>query len=109
VIWCGIEPHDALLNLMKSIHEELRTIGFEPDRQNLVPHLTLGRIKFLKDKTLFQETIEDFKDLHSGMINIDRVILYESILRREGPEYVVLEEFALSGNPILNDSKPMGN
>ena len=97
VIWCGIEPYDVLLELMKTLHWELKVIGYEPDHQNLVPHLTLGRIKFLKDKPFFQETIDEFKDLHSGLITIEELILFESILRREGPDYIVLGKYPLVG------------
>ena len=87
VVWIGIEPYAELADIMKVFHGELKTIGFEPDRQNLVPHLTLGRIKFLNDKPLFQKTLERFSDITSREIIVDSFILYESILRREGPEY----------------------
>jgi 2'-5' RNA ligase len=95
VIWVGIEPYDDLSMMMKSLHNDLKIIGFEPDRQNLVPHLTLGRIKFLKDKIRFNRAINQYKTISSEPIHIDEIILYESILHREGPEYIVLEKFPL--------------
>ncbi|MCX6304254.1 MAG: RNA 2',3'-cyclic phosphodiesterase [Bacteroidetes bacterium] len=93
VIWVGIEPYADLSTLMKNIHDDLKTIGFEQDRQNLVPHLTLGRIKFLRDKVIFNRTMDQFKTISSSLIHIEEVILFESILRREGPEYIALEHF----------------
>ena len=93
VIWVGIEPFAELSFLMKNIHHDLKSIGFEPDRQNLVPHLTLGRIKFLRDKVIFNRTIEQFKSISSTQLFIGEMILFESILHREGPEYIALEKF----------------
>jgi RNA 2',3'-cyclic 3'-phosphodiesterase len=95
VVWIGIEPYDLLVNLMKKLHAELKTIGYEPDRQNLVPHLTIGRIKEIKDKQLFQLTIEKFREISSSEMMAGEIILYESILKREGPVYSVQKTFPL--------------
>jgi RNA 2',3'-cyclic 3'-phosphodiesterase len=95
VVWAGIEPYDHLAGLMKMVHTELATIGFEPDRQNLVPHLTIGRIRFLKDKSLFQKILDAEKEIASEAMIIDSFHLYESILRREGPLYIALKTFPL--------------
>ena len=93
VIWVGIEPFSQISLLMKSAHGDLASIGFEPDRQNLVPHLTLGRIKFLHDKILFRRTLEQFRDISSSPFRSKELILFESILRREGPQYIELAKF----------------
>jgi RNA 2',3'-cyclic 3'-phosphodiesterase len=95
VIWAGIEPYDHIVNLMKDIHTGLKTIGYEPDRQNLVPHLTIGRIKGLKDKQFFQRTIEKFREISSSEMSATEFLLYESILKREGPVYIPLNTFPL--------------
>jgi 2'-5' RNA ligase len=95
VIWAGIEPYEEISRLMKSVHTDLAAIGFEPDRQNLVPHLTLGRIKFVADKTLFRRAIDLNKTVSSELLTIREIILYESILRREGPLYNSLRTFPL--------------
>jgi 2'-5' RNA ligase len=101
VIWVGIAPYDELSSLMKSIQVDLQRAGYEPDRQNLVPHLTLGRIKLLRDKIIFNRTIDQFKSISSLPIRIHEVILFESILHREGPEYIALEKF-----PFLKKEHP---
>ena len=93
VVWAGIEPYAALAALMKAVHNDLRAVGYEPDRQNLVPHLTLGRIRELRDKTLFNRTLDHFRGVASLPMTIDRMVLYESILRREGPQYIALGTF----------------
>lgn len=95
VIWAGIHPYDELVGIMKGLQKELKSIGYEPDRQNLVPHLTLGRIKYLIDKSIFQQTIEEFKELTSIPVKVVSFHLYESILKKEGPVYIVLGTFSL--------------
>jgi RNA 2',3'-cyclic 3'-phosphodiesterase len=95
VIWTGIEPYASLAALMKNIHRDLESIGYEADRQNLVPHLTLGRIKFLRDKILFNRAIGEYKTISSSPLHISEIVLYESILHREGPEYIALNKFPL--------------
>lgn len=88
VIWFGIEKHDELISLVQNIHTGLEKGGWEPDRQNFVPHLTIGRIRKLNDKTLFQNIINKYNEVDIQMENVHKIILYESILRREGPVYV---------------------
>ncbi len=93
VIWAGINTFSELSLFMKNVHDDLEIIGFKPDRQNLVPHLTLGRIKFLRDKVIFSRSIDQIKTISSLPMQIREMILYESILRREGPQYLALEKF----------------
>jgi 2'-5' RNA ligase len=88
VIWFGIEKHPALDNLAKNIFTELQKCGWQPDRQNFVPHLTIGRIREIKDKQLFQKIISNFSTLEIQEEVVTEIILYESILRREGPLYI---------------------
>jgi RNA 2',3'-cyclic 3'-phosphodiesterase len=90
VIWFGIEKNTLLENQVKDIFSELQKCGWEPDRQNFVPHLTIGRIRGLKDKSLFQQVISRYNTIEIQEEMVTEIILYESILRREGPLYVNL-------------------
>ena len=96
VMWAGIEPYDHLVKLMKDLHSELKTIGYDPDRQNLVPHLTIGRIKEIKDKQFFQRTIEKFREIETSEKMATEIYLYESILKNDGPVYLVQNTFLFS-------------
>lgn len=88
VLWFGIEKQDELENMARNIFTELAKCGWEADRQNFVPHLTIGRIKELKDKPLFQKIVSKYKTIEIQEENVTEIILYESILRREGPLYI---------------------
>ena len=95
VVWFGIRQEPELLKLSENMFRELENIGFERDRQNFVPHLTVGRVRFVKDKKIFRMVIEKNKPGLIQKINIDKFYLFESILRREGPVYEIVETFGL--------------
>ena len=95
VIWFGIKEDRQMNNLAENIFTELELSGFERDRQNFVPHLTIGRIKEIKDKKRFQEKLDKIKP---GQIQTDRVEefhLFESILQPTGPVYKIIETISL--------------
>ena len=60
IIRADIENDKSLKILGNSILSGLEKIGFSRDRQNFVPHITLGRIKYVQDKRLLQEVISEF-------------------------------------------------
>ncbi|MBW6491456.1 MAG: RNA 2',3'-cyclic phosphodiesterase [Lentimicrobium sp.] len=93
VIWVGINSSDMLKQLSGNVVSLLEKAGYLSDRQNFVPHLTLGRIKEIKDKNHFQEVIAHFSKYTYQTQLIKGFTLYESILKKEGPEYIVIEEF----------------
>ncbi len=95
VIWFGIKKHPELEKLAKDIFIGLQSCNWQPDRQNFVPHLTIGRIKEIKDKPLFQQIISRFRTIEIQNEIVTEFILYESILKREGPQYIAISRFAL--------------
>ena len=96
VLWLGLKtPSETLLSLTNDLLNQLDAIGFKRDRQNFVPHLTLGRIKQLKQKPLFQQVVQNIPQQSYLKADINEVILYESILHKTGPEYRVVERFGL--------------
>ncbi|MDY0076136.1 MAG: RNA 2',3'-cyclic phosphodiesterase [Bacteroidales bacterium] len=96
VLWLGLSEEPEQLNpLANSIIDGMDNIGFKRDRQNFVPHLTLGRINKLTDKPRFQEVIGSIPQKIYISTSVDKLLLYESILRKDGPEYRVIESFKI--------------
>ena len=93
VIWLGFEENKVLSELGEALKNDFIPLGFPYDRQNFVPHLTFGRINKIESKQYFQSVLNDYKELNLNPIKIKSIFLYESILRKEGPEYRVLNEF----------------
>jgi 2'-5' RNA ligase len=95
VIWFGIQNSEPLKKLGLDVVKSVEAIGWEADRQNFVPHLTIGRIKQVPDKHLFQRMIDEHKKTRMQEIRVSEFHLYESTLSRTGPIYNVLETYSL--------------
>lgn len=96
LIWLGITENKQLSMLAYDILSEMHKLGFKQDRQNFVPHITLGRIKYIEDKVRFQQVIDQYKFKEIQKQEVLGLSLYESILKPTGPEYKVIEEFHLN-------------
>jgi RNA 2',3'-cyclic 3'-phosphodiesterase len=96
VIWFGIDKAEPLKKLGIDVLQSVEKIGWEHERQNFVPHITIGRIKFIPDKHLFQSVIDEHKKTWMQEIQVQEFHLYESILRSEGPIYKIVESYKLS-------------
>lgn len=93
VIWFGLEDDEEIFVLHKKIDFGLsKLFSFEKD---FLAHVTLARVKFVKDKEKLKAFLERFKKTELGEMEVEKVVLYESILSKEGPEYKVIEEYPL--------------
>jgi 2'-5' RNA ligase len=95
VIWVGVRENPALLYLQKLLVLAFEKIDFLSDRQNFVPHSTLGRIKQIKHKDHFKRVLERTEKGFIQETVVNTLVLYESILTKEGPIYIEIERFKL--------------
>lgn len=95
VIWLGISGSEGFKKLYHKINKNLQYLGYEADRKEFTPHLTLGRIKIISQQNLLKQLLRSYKDTHFGHFHVEAFQLYQSILRPEGPEYKVVEQFSL--------------
>ncbi|MBK6965546.1 MAG: RNA 2',3'-cyclic phosphodiesterase [Bacteroidales bacterium] len=93
VIWFGIESNEMLQQLAQQVSANLETAGILGDRQNFVPHLTIGRIREIRDKKYFQQLMGRFNEVEIQNQIVTGFNLYESLLFREGPVYNVIESY----------------
>lgn len=94
VIWLGVEDEDSIFDLHKKIDFALSK--YFPAEKDFVAHLTLARVKFVREKQKLKEFIKKHEHVNLGEMTVDRVILYESQLGPDGPVYTVLKEFTLN-------------
>jgi RNA 2',3'-cyclic 3'-phosphodiesterase len=87
IIWMGIEPNEKLRQLNGSIADGLKQLKFNIEDRPYNPHLTIGRIKHLKDKDALKNLTEEYHNSEIQRVHINEVILYESILLQSGPVY----------------------
>lgn len=95
VIWAGIEGFEKLMMLNDIINTGLKDTGFRIENRPFKPHITLGRVKFLKNQTSLKSALEMYKDTFIQNVYVEEVIFYQSILRPEGPVYKPLGVFKL--------------
>ncbi len=96
VVWVGLEPKDKIVALQQEIESAL--LEMFPKDNRFHPHLTLARVKSIKDKKDFIKklnklTIKEIK------FPVSSFKLIKSTLTPEGSVYGDVAEFAL--NPQL--------
>lgn len=87
IIWLHLTNCEKL---QKYLDKELKDL-FEPEKR-FMSHLTIARVKNIKDKKGF---LEDLKKVKMSEIKfvVDKFRLKESILTSSGPEYKILGEY----------------
>jgi len=95
VIWVGIEENKDMLQLYNNIEEGLATLGFEKERRDFKPHLTLGRIKFLNDRAGLKRGLEKVAGLNLARFAVAGFALFKSTLTPEGAIHTRLKEYTL--------------
>jgi 2'-5' RNA ligase len=95
VIWIGIEESEKLIKLNDVINTGLKDTGFKVEDRQFRPHLTLGRIKFIKDVDALKTALDRYQKSPVQKVHVEEVILYESILKPTGPVYKPVGIFRL--------------
>ena len=90
VVWVGLEPRDRIIELQKKIDNEL--LKLFPKEKKFEPHITLARIKYIKDKGKFKELVKNIK-VEKIEFKVDNFKLMKSTLTKQGPIYEVIVEF----------------
>jgi RNA 2',3'-cyclic 3'-phosphodiesterase len=95
VIWTGIEPSLKLNELFYSIKTGLKDTGINIEDRIFSPHLTLCRIKSIKDAEQLKSLISGYSSMEIQKQEVTEVTLFESLLFHSGPVYKPLGKFAL--------------
>jgi RNA 2',3'-cyclic 3'-phosphodiesterase len=95
VVWLGAAVGGPeLVSLAGAVAGGLRPAGYEPDRKELHPHLTLARLKVPDNVADVLAAIGP--EAVGDTFTVDEVVLFQSRLSSTGPTYTVLERFPLS-------------
>jgi 2'-5' RNA ligase len=95
VIWIGIDIGvEECTSLAQHLEEKLVSLGIEKESRPFHPHLTLARIKLLKDKSLVKDAFTALKIPQIEMA-VSKITLFQSILSSEGATYTILYEAKL--------------
>ncbi len=87
VLWVGItEGFDKLRVMRDGLEQCLRSYA-QPDREEFVPHITVGRVKGSFDVSCLRNVLASYENLTFGSSQVTQVKLKRSVLRPEGPVY----------------------
>jgi len=92
VIWVGVEDFGMTTNLASRIDEAVLPLGFPKD-DKFHPHITIARVKFVKDRNALKNLLQSKTGEAYGEYKAERMVLMKSILSPKGPEYSVIKEF----------------
>lgn len=88
---------EPLKELALKIDDRLQLFGIEKESRRFSPHLTLGRIKYLKGKAAFMRLAENFRQYPVQEVHCSQFIFFHSVLKPQGPLYKPLAELKLQG------------
>lgn len=94
VVWVGVTPPDKARELYDEVENALKEFNFKKENK-FHPHLTLARVKFVKDKKQFPKNLKEIV-VEQKTIEIKDFRLVKSTLTTEGPLYEDLEIFQLT-------------
>jgi RNA 2',3'-cyclic 3'-phosphodiesterase len=95
VLWVGIEsPDGAVARLAADIDDWLVDLGFAREKRPFHPHLTLGRVK-----AGVGDVLGGLEGVNYGACSLSSVVLYQSVLKRDGAEYSPLATIPLVTAP----------
>ena len=95
MVWASlVSQGDAVFVLRKSLLKDARAIGCQPDAKPLKLHITLGRMKAQLPAWLQDGIITSPVD--SAFLDYERLTLYRSVSRPEGPTYHILHQVIIN-------------
>lgn len=87
VIWAGVDAIEKLNSLRHDVAEALRKLEVPIDDRKFSPHITLGRIKNIKDAAKLNSLVEQYALTEFQNTEISELVFYESILMQTGAVY----------------------
>ena len=98
ILWIGVYPVEILSDLQGRLQKRLEPLGFPGQDRPFHPHLTLVRFKSRRNLSALIEYVEGKgADEQAGVLKVEEVHLYQSILKPDGAEYRNLVTVKLGG------------
>jgi len=95
IIWVGIkEGLNELKELYNSIENNLSDQGFPRENKDFYGHITIGRVKYIRDKTNFIQILKRI-EVNNFTQEVGSIDFMESKLTPQGPIYSLTAKFPL--------------
>jgi 2'-5' RNA ligase len=91
VIWLGIDKGaESLKTLNEKIETALEKLGFEREKREFKPHLTLGRVRSDKNMPGFTKLLKETAFYLANDIQINKLTLFQSDLSPKGAIHSII-------------------
>ncbi len=101
VLWIGLGGETPALGEIKAdLERELLPLGYQPEKRDFKPHLTLARARQPSGDKALARCLKECKTTAFGAARINRLILFRSDLSPKGARYTALAE------PLLLPPEP---
>jgi len=97
VLWMGCDPCPGLGKIKSELDRDLSGLGFKPEGREFSPHLTLGRVKEIRQINQLAQLITLYKNVEVQTQTVENITFFESRLTPSGPEYLPIQVFSLQG------------
>ncbi|MHA1793652.1 MAG: RNA 2',3'-cyclic phosphodiesterase [Promethearchaeota archaeon] len=92
VLWCKIkDKENHIINIQKEIDVSLKEkLDIPREKRPFKGHVTIGRIRYLKNLPGFDALLEKYKNIQIGTITLSKISFKKSTLTPKGPIYTEL-------------------
>ena len=99
VVWVGVSDTESWLALLhEAVNESMEQLGYKRETRGFSPHLTLGRMRRRagqEDARNVGKTLSATQIGTLGIVTVETLIFFQSILRPSGAEHTPLATFRL--------------
>lgn len=98
LVWLELEKNSQLAKLAQDLQETMQKAGVlrNAEKREFSGHITLARIKTWIFKQINPEEQPNITRDFTAEIPVNSIELMESVLKKTGPEYIVLQSFPLN-------------
>ncbi len=88
VVWTGVSGDiEMLARLQAAVEDAMARLGMKREDRPFTPHLTLGRIKYIRSQENWLSALGEIKDIKLSGFDVGAASLMKSELKREGAVY----------------------
>ena len=94
VYFLGLLPSEQLTRVFSVLEDKMQKAGYEKEKRNFHPHITLCRIKERVINPDILLRLENYK-FNTFRLQVDQIILLQSTLTPTGARYTPVQKFSL--------------
>lgn len=96
ILWVGVNPSDALLQLQRRLETSLVKLGLEPEHRKFHPHFTIARLSLATSLVKLTDYLSLNGSFKPAPFTVNAFSLYSSQLNRQGAHHRLEASFPSS-------------